>query len=99
MTTGQEAVQQAPDLRQAIERQIAQRTWGRIHRLEVEVIDDRVIVRGRSSSYHVKQLALEGVLDVIGSDGKPRVDLEILVETSPTISMNGRKDPVTTALE
>jgi hypothetical protein len=39
-----------PNLAQNIERQIALRTWGRIHRLEVEVVKDRVVVHGLTSS-------------------------------------------------
>ena len=36
---------------------ITRRTGGRIYDLRVETIDGRVIVRGRSDSHHVKQLA------------------------------------------
>ena len=67
------------DLAQAIERQIFQRTWGRIHRLEVKVIEDRVVVRGFTQSYHAKQLALQGVLDVLGPHAMPQMDIEVEV--------------------
>jgi hypothetical protein len=67
------------ELAQTIERRIVQRAWGRIHRLEVEVIDGRVIVRGCTSTYYLKQLALEGVLDILGSTGTTQVDLDIRV--------------------
>jgi hypothetical protein len=67
------------ELEQAIDRQIVQRTWGRIHRLQVEVIGGRVVVHGCTSSYYVKQLALEGVLDVLGSDRVAQVDLDVQV--------------------
>jgi hypothetical protein len=40
------------ELVQAIERQIVQRTWGRIHRLQVEAIGDRVVVHGYTQSYY-----------------------------------------------
>lgn len=76
------------ELVHAIERQIVQRTWGRIHRLQVELIDDRVVVHGCTQSYHSKQLALEGVLDVI--DDSTRVELDIQVATVPRIAINGR---------
>ena len=65
------------ELAQAIERQIVQRTWGRIHRLQVEVIDDRVVVHGYTQTHYSKQLALEGVRDVI--DDSTRVELDIQV--------------------
>lgn len=76
------------DLAQSIERQIVQRTWGRIHRLQVEVIDDRVVVRGCTQSYHSKQLALEGVLDVIGDS--THVELDILVGPGPPSAIQSR---------
>jgi hypothetical protein len=69
----------AEQVAQSIERQIVQRTWGRIHRLAVEVIDDRVIVHGCTSTYYCKQLALEGVLDVLGSSRSTQVELDIQV--------------------
>ncbi len=42
---------------------IARRTGGRVWNLRVETVDGRVIVRGRSDSHHVKQLALAAVLE------------------------------------
>ena len=77
-------------LAQTIERRIVQRAWGRIHRLEVEVIDDRVIVRGCTSTYHSKQLALEGVLDILGSTGATRVELDIHVAAIASSSFTRR---------
>ena len=74
-------------LAQIIEWQIVQRAWGRIHRLEVEIIDDRVIVRGCTATYHSKQLALEGVLEVLGSTHCAQVELEILVAARRAGSM------------
>jgi hypothetical protein len=69
-------------LAQAIERRIVQRTSARLQALEVEVTGDRVIVRGRAPTYHVKQLALKGVLDVIESVGTWRVEPNIRVGNS-----------------
>jgi hypothetical protein len=90
MEPKRETRNRSEDLAQAIERQIVQRTWGRIHRLQVEVIDDRVVVHGYTQSYYSKQLALEGVLDVI--DDSTRVELDIHVATVPRIAINGRAD-------
>jgi hypothetical protein len=70
-------------LEQAIERRIVQRTWGRVRALEVEMIDNRVIVRGRAPSYYIQQLALQGVLDVIEPAGAMRIDLNIQVGSPP----------------
>jgi len=48
-----------------IERQIQSRTDRRVRNLAVEFRSDRVVVRGQTTSYHVKQLALHGLLDVL----------------------------------
>ena len=80
----------AAELEQAIERQILQRTWGRIHRLQVEVIGERVIIHGCTQSYHSKQLALEAVLDVIGAAGPAQVDLEIHVAGNSPAAVSRR---------
>jgi hypothetical protein len=53
------------DVQLALERQIIQRTWGRIHRLVVELTADRAVIRGWTSSYYVKQLALAAVREVV----------------------------------
>ena len=70
-------------LERAIERQIVQRTSGRVRALEVEMTDDRVIVRGRAPSYYIQQLALQGVLDVIEPAGAVRIELNIQVGSPP----------------
>ena len=44
-----------------LESSIAKRTGGRVRDLRVETVDGRVIVRGRSRSHYVKQLALAAV--------------------------------------
>lgn len=64
------------ELKVALERQIVQRTWGRIHRLAVEVTADRIVIRGWTSSYYVKQLALVAVREVV--EAMP-VELDIQV--------------------
>src|SRR5437899_234470 len=53
-----------PELEEDLERRIVERTWGRIHRLQVERKGDQVIVRGCSPSYYVKQLALLAVQEM-----------------------------------
>jgi hypothetical protein len=71
-------------LDQAIRHRIVQRTGGRIHRLEVEVIGDKVVVRGSAPSYYLKQLALRGVLDVLGSAGAACIELNVEVGSAST---------------
>jgi hypothetical protein len=48
-----------------LERHILDRTGRRVHALRVEVRDEQVILRGRTSSYYVKQLAQHCVWDVL----------------------------------
>jgi hypothetical protein len=64
------------ELEQALEQEIVQRTWGRIRQLRVELTEGRLSVRGYTSSYYAKQLALAAVREVCSSDP---VDLDIQV--------------------
>ena len=87
MSAEQESGARSADLQQpltrAIARQIVHRTCGRVQALEVEVADNRVIVRGRAPSYYLEQLALRAVLDVIESAGAMRIELNIQVGSPP----------------
>jgi hypothetical protein len=56
-----------PELEDAVERQILQRTSRRIRRLRVEVASGRVTVHGQVSSYYVKQLAILAVLETLAA--------------------------------
>jgi hypothetical protein len=67
------------DFAQTVEREIVQRTWGRIHQLQVEVSGDRLHVHGYTPSYYVKQLAIQAVLEKQESFGSPPVDVDIQV--------------------
>jgi hypothetical protein len=70
-------------LERAIERQVMQRTWGRLQALEVKVSQNLVVVRGRAPSYYVEQLAVQGVLDVIEPAGAMQIELNIQVDSLP----------------
>ena len=70
-------------MQQTITRRIRQRTNGRIQLLDVEVKGDTVIVRGRSPSYYIKQLALQGVLDVLAANGLVQFEHKIEVADRP----------------
>ena len=65
-----------------VEQKIVQRTWGRIHRLQVEVTEGRLVVHGCTSSYYAKQLALEAALQLLGSTDATIVELDIQVGTA-----------------
>lgn len=61
--------------------QVAQRIWemthGRIRNLAVEEVSGDVVVRGVVKSHHLRQLALQGALDVIDSDRcRPFISVE-----------------------
>jgi hypothetical protein len=84
-------VEDQKTLEQAIKGQIVRRTWGRIQALKVEVTDNRVIVRGRAPCYYIEQLALQGVLDVIGSAAAMRIELNIQVSSPPQSVREGAR--------
>jgi hypothetical protein len=70
-------VQSLPTLQKQIERHILTRTSRRVRHLAVELCPERIVLRGQASTYHVKQLAQQGVREVL-----PHVRLEnaIVVE-------------------
>lgn len=55
----------APRLDEILHQRIANRTHRRVRDLAVEVFGERVVIRGRSNSYHVKQLAQQAVREVL----------------------------------
>jgi hypothetical protein len=58
-------------LQHELERHVALRTARRIRNLSVELAPGRVVLRGQTSSYYVKQLAQHGVQELL-----PQVRLE-----------------------
>lgn len=72
------------ELEQTLERHISERTWGRIHCLQVSVTDERVSVQGFTASYYVKQLAIQAILEVLGPSHDWRVDADIEVGNCET---------------
>ena len=67
------------ELERTVEQHIVHRTGGRVHALHVERIGERVIIHGRTARYYIKQLALQAAYEVLGSTGKPALDLDIQV--------------------
>jgi hypothetical protein len=55
----------APGLSDVLLQRIANRTGRRVRELAVEVRSGRVVLRGRTSSFHVKQLAQHGVRELL----------------------------------
>jgi hypothetical protein len=72
-----------PELALNIKDRIAQRTRVQVHALEVEVIGSRVVINGYVSCYYLKQLVLQGVLDVVGSMAACGLEFNVQVVASP----------------
>jgi hypothetical protein len=83
MTAAQDSRPQPPALEQNIRDRIAQRTRVRIQTLEVEVVGNRVVIRGCVPCYYLKQLVLQGALDAVGSAGANRIELNVQVTCVP----------------
>jgi hypothetical protein len=66
-----------PHLQEELERHVAQRTGRRVRNLCVELEPERIVLRGQTTTYHVKQLAQHGVRDLFPD---MRVDNAIIVE-------------------
>jgi hypothetical protein len=54
-----------PSLSEIVLQRVATRTGRRVRELAVEVGPDRVTLRGRADSFHVKQLAQHEVREVV----------------------------------
>jgi len=52
------------DLAERIEGQITRRAGAQVRDLHVLRVEDRIILRGRSRTYHAKQLAQEAALEL-----------------------------------
>ena len=59
-----------------VETRVRQTTHDRVRGLAVEEVHGRVVIRGRVETYHAKQLALHGALELLPGD---RLDDEIAV--------------------
>jgi hypothetical protein len=62
-------------LRQDLESHVRARTGRRLRNLDIQLFPERIILRGQAASFHVKQLAQQGVLDLL-----PDVRLENAIE-------------------
>ena len=74
-----------------LEYSIARRTGDRIRELRVEIVDGRVIVRGRSDSHHVKQLALAAVLEAFEASQTQSEKVEMDIEVAPIDGWQARR--------
>ena len=65
------------ELAQFIEGHVNRVAYGRIRDLHVVYSEDRIVLQGRSRTYHAKQLAHQAVLDL--TDGHPLLANQIVV--------------------
>jgi len=54
-----------PQLQQDLEQRVSLRTGRRVRNLAVELEPERVVLRGLTNTYHVKQLAQHGVREML----------------------------------
>jgi hypothetical protein len=77
-------IQNSHPLQNELESQVLNRTGRRVRDLAIELRPERVVLRGSASSYYVKQLAQQGVRDVL-----PHVRLENAITVSQETSLAG----------
>jgi DNA-binding response OmpR family regulator len=70
---------------------IARRTNGRIRDLCVETVDGRIIVRGRSDSHRVKQLAIAAVMEAFKASQTQAERVELDIDVAPVDGWQARR--------
>ncbi|MBX9681383.1 MAG: hypothetical protein K2X38_21720 [Gemmataceae bacterium] len=66
----------SPSLHQKIETHIKARTGNRLKFLDIQVTPHGITLMGKTNTYHVKQLALTGVREVL-PDSPVRNEIEV----------------------
>jgi hypothetical protein len=82
MATVSESRPQSAELEQRIKNGILQRTGRGVRELKVDLVGDQVVVRGSTTCYYLKQIALQAVLEVTVPAGIPGVESHIQVQAS-----------------
>jgi len=77
-------IQNLHPLHDELENHVHSRTGRRVRDLAIELRPERVVLRGLASSYHVKQLAQQGVRDIL-----PHVSLENAITVVQEASLAG----------
>jgi hypothetical protein len=73
-------MQTAPHLQEQLEHQVLARTGRRVRNLAIELRPERVVLRGLAATYHIKQLAQQGIRDLL-----PHVCLENAITVDAAI--------------
>ena len=61
-----------PNLDTALAHSITRRTGGRIESLQIETVAGRVVIHGRTRSYHALQLVQAAVVETLRTSGSER---------------------------
>jgi hypothetical protein len=56
---------QSPNIIELVQKNVVTRTSRRVKNLTVELNGDAIVIRGKTDSFHIKQLALHGVREVM----------------------------------
>jgi hypothetical protein len=70
-------------LEQAIKDRIVNPTGGRMQELAIELTDRELVVRGSAPCYYVKQLALHGVLEILNSVQRTKIECNFQIVVGP----------------
>jgi hypothetical protein len=89
MTLVQDAGPVPAELALNIKDRVAQRTRVQVQMLEIQVLGSRIVIHGCVPCYYLKQLVLQGVLDVVGSMGAYDLEFNVQVVASPWNSAQG----------
>jgi carbon storage regulator len=80
------------DLCGLLAHRIAQRTGGRIRSLRVDKVDDRIVVSGRTSTYHARQLAFAAAVELLGRPSLGPDDVHFDIQVTPHPSEKRKVD-------
>jgi len=84
-------IDHSPDpLETTLQRVIIERTAGRLRHLRIEVHEDRIVIQGTTSSYYVKQLAIDSILKALDGSQIATLDMVIEVDDAPSASWHRR---------
>jgi hypothetical protein len=84
MSSHPEAKPRPADLEKTILHRVTQSTAGRIQDLEVAVDGDRLEIRGKAVSYHLKQIAIQAVMEEMKTlSGSRQIEIAVQIVVSP----------------
>jgi hypothetical protein len=75
-------------LQQDLEQRVSLRTGRRVRNLAIELEPERVVLRGLTNTFHVKQLAQHGIREMLPD---MRLDNVIVVERGEGLAVRGQE--------